>query len=243
MKRILLIFLPFFFSTGIFAQLQLNENYHFTNWDALNTELVANNFPTLNNNLLSLSFLYAKHDDEEAFGSRTGYTLNITASNDDHLDENSNEKNEVNLRSHMFLSGIEYHLVQKKKIIFGPSLDFLIAAQRLKFIKGLPGNSTFSNILAGDVHTEIYRNIRLMFEGRLNLVFNIEDKMKNAIYGIGFTGGYRLDPFKENWKYERSIDVIVPGTKQNGLFAGIMVTLTSARVKPPKPPKKKLKQS
>lgn len=244
MRSQLISLLIFLFYFNGYSQLQINATQYLFDLDELNRELALNQYPVFISEAFSFQALNTGYDNEDAkVGTRNGflYTLFDTEENAN-TGTPPNTNRDVEMRSIGFLSGLEFPLVRNKFITLGPSLDFILSQQRLRFISDFPSNPTFGNILSSAPQIETYRNTRLMFDGRVNLLLHFPHKENKPKIGIGVTGGYRLDPWTANWKYERLEKVEIPGTQQNGFHYGVVLTVKFPKISPPPLSNKKKEQ-
>jgi len=233
MKKIFLNLLFLGVASTLFTQTQFNVTANLVDFEKFNETLESNDFPVFEEEVLNYSLLFTSTDDDRIIGSRGGFMYtDLTAKSPDRT---SNTFNDINWRGIAFISGTDFRIINKKWLTFGPSIDLVIMQQRMRFINGLPSNTTFANLVASETEIDTYRNVRLMFDGRLNLAFNFGKKEGATRYGLGLTGGYRLDPFKPNWKYAKSLKIEIPGTKQSGLMIGLLFTIKMPGISPPKP--------
>lgn len=242
MRYLLIISLLLSYSL-IYSQAQLNATLNFFDLDELNEELAQNQYPTFENEAFTFQALTTSYDDDDSkVGTRNGFLFTVfeTDGGPTNLGTPNSNRN-VEMRSIGFLSGLEFPIVRNKFLTIAPSLDFILSQQRLIFISNFPGNTTFGNLLSSDAQIETYRNVRLMFDGRVNILLHFGQKENKARFGIGVTGGYRLDPWTPTWKYERLEKVEIPGTQQNGFHLGVLLTVKLPRITPPRPNKKEQK--
>ncbi len=221
------------------AQVQFSGSLLQANFEAFNLDLVSNNYPTVEDDAFTFSILFTNEENEDRVTNRNGIIFNhFEKINNDALTPNGGV-NELSWRTIGVVSGTGYSIIEKKGITFGPSLDVLIVQNRLQLLRNLPTGLNFGNLLMNDVVAEDFRNTRFMFDGRLNLNFNFKNKESNSSFGVGITGGYRWDPFKENWRYQRSsVKVEIPGTSQSGFLLGLSISIKGPKFTPPKPNKK-----
>jgi hypothetical protein len=219
------------------AQLQINGSVQFVDFEVFNQDLANNSFPTLDEEIFTFSVIGTNEDAAKVY-NRNGIIFNqYTRSGINNV--TSDGFNELNLRSIGILSGTGFNILKKENITFGPSIDVLIVQNRLRLIENLPSDLSFNNVISRNVDTEEYRNIRWMFDGRLNLRFKTKAKEGKASYGIGLTGGYRWDPFQPEWRFERSnVRIEIPDSNQTGFVLGILITIKGPKIIPPRPKKK-----
>jgi len=235
MKKLLFNLLFIGMAYILSGQTQFNVLGNLVDFDKFNSTLKQNNYPEFKEEVLNYALIFTTFDEGKSLGNRVGFIYSDFRSEEFEIDASINRYNDINWRGVGFLSGTDFRIINKKWITFGPSLDLIIMQQRLRFIKELPTNGSFANLISSDTEIDTYRNVRFMFDGRVNLLFKFGPKTGKTRYGLGLTGGYRLDPFKPTWKYEKSLDVDIPGTKQNGLLLGLMFTIKMPGIAPQKP--------
>lgn len=243
MRYFLTILSLYYFTTFSYSQLQINATLNLFNFDEFNQELARNQYPIFSNEAYTFEALSTSYDDDDSkVGTRNGflYTLFQTEGGPTNLGTPNTNRN-VEMRSIGFLSGFEFGIVKNRFLSIAPSLDFIFSQQRLIFISDFPGTNTFGNLLSSDPQIETYRNVRLMIDGRLNILLHFGKKDGVPRFGIGVTGGYRLDPFTPTWKYERLEKVDIPGTQQNGVHFGALLTVKLSKFTPPGTNKKEQK--
>ena len=245
MRRLLITFILLSFWVHSFGQFQINATLNFFDFDELNQELALNQFPIFDNEAYTFEAFNTTYDNEDSkVGTRNGflYTLFETEGDPTNLGT-PNSTRDVDMRSIGFFSGLEIPIIKNKIITLAPSLDFILSQQRLRVSKNFPSNTTFGNLIGGDPEVETFRNIRLMFDGRINLLLHFPTRANKATYGIGLTGGYRLDPWTPTWKFERLEKVEIDGSKQNGFHIGLTLTIKFPKINPPPLPKKREQRS
>jgi len=238
MKKVFLTNLLLNFSLFLAAQIQFGGAVQFADFSNMNANLLNNNYPSIDDEILSFSIISAKRKSDNNWVSRFGFMFN-------HYNTSTpsfmtlppiSQVNDVNLRTVGLISGTGYNLVNSKHITFGPSVDVLFVQNKLRLVENLPSNLTFGNILANDTQSEEFRNIKVLFEGSLNLLFHFSPKERKTQYGIGLTGGYRWDPFDPEWKYEQTdIKIDIEGSQQSGFMLGIMFTIKGPDLMTQKP--------
>ena len=210
------------------CQLQINSTVNYFDFDEFNQSLASNQFPTFREESLSITAInISRKTIDSRFGTRNGFifTLFETEQNIDIDPMTPNAEQTTKMRSIAFMSGFEYAIIKNRFFTIAPSLDVLFSQQRLILTNNFPIDPTFGNVLASDAQIETFRNIRLMLDGRINIMFHFGRKQGSARYGLGITGGYRLDPTTPTWRYERSVDIDIPGSRQNGLEFGLLFIL------------------
>ena len=238
MKKIYLTTLLLNFSLLLAAQIQFGGAVQLVDFSKMNTNLSNNNYPTIDDEILSFSIISAKRKANVKWVSRFGFMFNhyTTAQPSNMTLPPTNQINEVNLRTIGLVSGTGFNFINKKHITFGPAIDILMVQNRFKLLENLPSNLTFGNFLANDTQSEEFRNIKFMLEGNLNLLFHFTTKSSDTQYGIGFTGGYRWDPFDPEWRYEQSdVKVDIEGSQQSGFILGLLFTIKGPDFMPQKP--------
>jgi hypothetical protein len=238
MKKIYITTLLLNFSLILAAQIQFGGALQLADFSEMNANLLDNNYPTIEDEVLSFSIISAKRKANTKWVSRFGFMFNHY-----NMKEATNttlppteQRNKINLRTIGLLSGTGYNFINSKHISFGPSIDMLFLQNKLRLIENLPSDLTFGNILAGDPQTQEFRNFRLMFEGNFNLLFHFSPKKSKTQYGIGVTGGYRWDPFEPEWRYEETnVKLDIEGSQQSGFIFGIMFTIKGPDLMPQKP--------
>ncbi len=231
------------FSVFSYAQLQINTTLNFLDFDEFNQELAVNQYPVFDTESYTLEILSTSYDDDDSIvGSRNGflYTFFRAEGGPTNLGIPNSNRN-VEMRSIGFLSGFEFSIVRNRFITIAPSLDFIFSQQRFITVSDFPSSTTFGNLLSSSPEIETYRNFRLMFDGRINILLHFGNKSGVPRYGIGVTGGYRLDPFEPTWKYERFEEVEIPGSQQNGFQIGVLFTVKLSKITPPGTNKKEQK--
>ena len=237
MKKIYLTSLLLNFSLLLPAQIQFGGAIQFADFSEMNTNLSNNNYPTIEDEIYSFSIISAKRKANVKWVSRFGFMFNHYSTEQPSVMTlpPTNQVNEINLRTIGLVSGTGYNFIKKKNITFGPAIDVLIVQNRLRLLENLPSNLTFGNFLANDTQSEEFRNVKIMFEGNLNLLFHFTPKESKTEYGIGITGGYRWDPFDPEWRYEQSdVRVDIEGSQQSGLILGVMFTIKGPEFIPQK---------
>ncbi len=244
MRPLLITFCTLFTFTFGYSQLQVNTTVNFFEFGEFNEVLAENQYPSFTNESLSIAVLSASYKNVDSkFGSRNGILLTFFDSDQRNVTNpmSVNTNRSVDLRSIAFLTGYEYTLIKNRIFTLAPSIDFILSQQRLILTSDFPSNPSFANLLASDAQVETLRNLRVMVDGRLNIMFHLGRKDSKAKFGLGITGGYRLDFSEPNWRYERVEDVEIPGSRQNGLELGILFTIKLPKFRPAGPNKKEQK--
>lgn len=198
--------------TEISAKLFFTGGYHFLDMSELNSDLSTHNYPTVNNQLISLGADYQIYDDTIVRDIELMWFLRSKAS--------ANNYNS-SVGGYMYLFNLGYLVVNTGKIHLYPLIGLGLGGMSLVITE--EGTPTFDDMLAGSPQNLVIRKTGLIINAGLGLDFIIGGDKGKPEFIIGLRGGYIYYPSNNDWNANSVTVSSGPSTGLSGAYVRIMI--------------------